>query len=276
MQELQNTALIFESMVEASPNALILVNSQHKIVYTNTYTEELFQYSKKELFGKAIEILIPHQYKTTHPELTQKFMQAPQTRRMGQGRDLFALRKDQSIFPVEIGLTLFNAENQNFILATLTDITERKTAEKIIAESENKLKTTFDILDVGITFTDKQGNIIDCNKASEKILGITKEKILSRNHSDTTWNLIRPNNTPMPPEELASVRALKNNQPVRNVESGIVKEFGEITWLLANAAPLNVEGYGVVITYIDITEQKKSEDAFKASEENLQKINFEI
>jgi len=80
----------------------------------------------------------------------------------------------------------------------------------------------------------------------------------------------------MPPEELASVRALESNQAIRNVETGIIKESGEVTWLLVNAAPLNIEGYGVVITYIDITEQKRSENAFKASEEVLQKINFEL
>jgi PAS domain S-box-containing protein len=276
MQKLQNKELIITSMVEASPNALILVDSQHKIIYANNNTQELFQYSKKELYGKAIEMLIPQKNRSSHTKLVHEYMQSPQTRMMGQGRDLYALKKDQSKFPVEIGLTLLNVKNQNFILATITDITERKTAEKKITESENKLKTTFEILDVGMIITDRQGRIIDCNNASEKILGIPKEDILSSYHWETKWNLIRADNTPMPTEELASVRALESNQPVRNVETGIVKEFGEITWVLANAAPLYVEGYGVVITYIDITEQKRAENAFKASEEILQKINSEL
>lgn len=276
MKEFQNKELIFESMIEASPNALILVDSQHKITYANNYTEELFQYSREELIGKAIEILIPHENKNNHGELIQKFMESPRTRKMGQGRDLFALKKDQNKFPVEIGLTLFNLKEQDFILVTITDITERKTAEKIITESENKLKTTFDILDVGIIFTDPQGNLIECNHASEKILGISKKDLLTSNHWDPGWNLIRSDNTPMPQEEMASVRALKSNQPIHRVETGIIKEFGEVTWILANAAPLDIEGYGVVITYIDITEQKRSENAFRASEEVLQKINSEL
>ena len=276
IQELPNKDLVFQSMVEASPNALILVDSQHKIAYTNNYAEELFQYAKEELYGRAIEVLIPHEYKATHPALTHEYMQAPQTRKMGQGRDLYALRKDQTRFPAEIGLTLVEVEDQTFIMATVTDITERKAAENKIAESENKLKTTFDILDVGIILTDEQGNIKECNKASKTILGITKEEIINRNHYDTTWHLLRPDNTPMLPEELPSVKALETNQPVRNIQTGIVNEKGEVTWLLANSAPLDIEGYGAVLTYTDITKQKKSENAFKASEDILQKINNEL
>jgi len=263
-------------MVEASPNALILVNSQHKIVFCNSYTEELFHYSKEELYGNPIEMLIPHEYRHTHPEQAHKYMQAPQTRKMGQGFDLFALKKDQSKFPVEVGLNVVKAEKQTFIMATVTDITKRKTVENKISESESKLKTIIDILDVGILLTDDKGNIIECNKASEEILGIEKEEILKRNLIKPNWPIIRPDQTIKPPEELASVRALKENKSFRNVETGIVNEFGEITWLLINAAPLNIKGYGIVITYIDITKQKRSENAFKASEEVLQKINIEL
>jgi PAS domain S-box-containing protein len=276
MHENLNIEMFYQSMIEASPNALILVDSRRTIVYANEVTEELFQYSRRELYGQAIELLIPKEYKSRHSEWAHNFIQAAQTRKMGQGRDLFALKKDQSTFPVEIGLTPVHHNNQTFTLATVTDITERKTAEKRTAESEQKLKTTFDILDVGITFTDKQGNILDCNKASEKILGLTKEEILYKNHRNSQWNLIRTDQTPMPPSELASVKALENNQPIRNVETGIVNKSGEIKWLLANAAPLDIEGYGVVITYVDISEQKRTEKHLKASEEILQKFNEEL
>ena len=78
----------------------------------------------------------------------------------------------------------------------------------------------FDMLDVGVSITDKMGNIVDCNKASEKILGLTKEQCLSRNNTENEWKVIRPDLSIMPPEEFASVRAMKEKRAISNVEMG--------------------------------------------------------
>ncbi|MBN1970162.1 MAG: PAS domain S-box protein [Candidatus Delongbacteria bacterium] len=127
-----------------------------------------------------------------------------------------------------------------------------------LEESEIKFKTVFDILDVGLTITDEQGNIIDCNKASEKILGITKEEHLARNFAGKEWDIVRPDLSPMPVNEFASVRALKESKAILNIEMGILKPE-EITWISANATPIHLKGYGVLVAFIDITDRKKSE-----------------
>ncbi len=137
---------------------------------------------------------------------------------------------------------------------------ERLQAEKELKESEQKLQAIFDVLGVGITITDEQGYIIDCNTASETLLGISKQEHLQRNYADKAWQIIRTDFTPMPSEEFASVIALKNNTSVSNVEMGIVKAGGVITWLLVSATPLAISGYGVVIAYMDITERKATEE----------------
>lgn len=144
------------------------------------------------------------------------------------------------------------------------DITERKRTEQQLQESEQKLAAIFNILDVGIAVTDAQGNIINCNQRSEIILGLSKEEHLQRNYADKKWQIIRPDFSPMPPEEFASVRALKSNTTVSHVEMGIVKKDKEITWLLVTATPLQIKGYGVVITYIDITDIKRQKQVIAA------------
>jgi PAS domain S-box-containing protein len=153
--------------------------------------------------------------------------------------------------------------------ASQIDIIKFKETEQQLQESEQKLKAIFDILGVGIAITDEQGNIVDCNKSSEAILGLSKQDHLYRNYASNDWQIIRPDLTKMPPDEFASVQALQNKTTVSNVEMGFVKTDGEITWLSVSAVPLCIKGYGVVISYVDITAYKHIENALRASEYRL-------
>lgn len=155
---------------------------------------------------------------------------------------------------------------QELVLISIDDITERKNIELEIIKSKNraekselKFKTIFEILEVGVTITDETGNIIDCNTTSEKILGISKDEHLKRNHAGKEWEIMQADYSPMPPEEFASVKALKENISVNNVEMGIVKSKNEITWISVSATPISLKGFGVAITYVDITDLKLQE-----------------
>jgi PAS domain S-box-containing protein len=115
-----------------------------------------------------------------------------------------------------------------------------------------KYKILFDLFPMGITISDKFGNIIESNEAAENLLGLAKEEQEKRRIDDTEWYIIRPDGSPMPPEEFASVRALKENQIVSNVAMGIVKDNGNITWMTVTAVPIREKGYGVAIIYDEI------------------------
>jgi PAS domain S-box-containing protein len=118
----------------------------------------------------------------------------------------------------------------------------------------------FDVLPIGVTVTDKEGNVLEGNLMSEKLLGLSNEEAIKRQINGTEWQIVRPDGTPMPPGEFASVRALKENCKVENVELGIIKDPHETTWLSVSAAPISIEGQGVVITYSDVTHRKLIED----------------
>jgi PAS domain S-box-containing protein len=97
----------------------------------------------------------------------------------------------------------------------------------------------------------------------EKLLGLPKNEHEERRIDGDQWRIIRPDKTRMPTDEYASVRALKKKRQIENVEMGIVKPDGRITWINVSAAPLNLEKYGVVVTYGDITARKKAEQDYK-------------
>jgi len=143
------------------------------------------------------------------------------------------------------------------------EIIERQRMEKALLESQAKYKTLFEIFPIGISITDQAGKVIEANPASQKLLEISTADHTTRKYDDPEWVCIRPDGTPMPVEEFASVRALTENRVVENVEKGILKADGKITWISVTAAPVPLPEYGVAIAYIDITDRQLAEAALR-------------
>ncbi len=130
----------FRLAVESAPNAIIMVNQSGKIVLLNSQTEKYFGYQRHELIGESVDRLVPSQYADIHHEHRAEFLSSPQMRNMGVGRDLYALRKDGSEFPVEIGLAPIETHEGTFVLATVVDITGRKQAEEEMERLNKELE----------------------------------------------------------------------------------------------------------------------------------------
>jgi nitrogen fixation negative regulator NifL len=150
------------------------------------------------------------------------------------------------------------------------DITERKQMEDNMRINLTKYTVLFDTLPLGVTVSDKNGQILESNLEATHLLGMSEAEQKQRLINGEEWKIIRPDKTPMPPEEYASVRALKDNQRVENVEMGIVKADNQITWISVTASPLPLEDYGVVITYNDITRRIQAEDALRKAHDDLE------
>lgn len=168
----------------------------------------------------------------------------------------------------------FKNDNGEIIggMVVTQNITDRKNIEEALRESQEKYKTLFQIFPIGISITDKFGNLIEVNSASEEILGLSKTQHTSRTYNAPEWHIIRPDGTPMPANEFASVRSLQENRVVANVEMGIVKSETEISWINVTSAPIPLENYGVAIAYIDITERKKAEEELYYREQEIRAL----
>lgn len=130
----------FRLVVEAAPNAMIMANEKGMIVLINRKTEDLFGYSRAELIGQPIEILVPRKFSENHVSYVKKFFTTPKARAMGSGRDLFGQRKDGSEVPIEIGLNPIAMPEGFFTLASIIDITERKSIENELRRSNAELE----------------------------------------------------------------------------------------------------------------------------------------
>jgi len=141
-QALQRSEEVFHAIVESAPTAVVMIDPNGDIELVNAETERLFGYTRKELIGKPVEILVPPRFKFDHPEFRKRYLENPATRRMGAGRDLYGRRKDGTEVAVEIGLNPIEAEEGIFVLSAIVDITERQRTEREIrrinAELMNK------------------------------------------------------------------------------------------------------------------------------------------
>ncbi len=131
---------MFEAAIESAPNGIVIVTGSGAIAFANRETERLFGYSREELLGQSVEILVPERSRLEHPRYRADFFAHPNTRLMGVGRDLYGLRKDGTEIPVEIGLTPIQIDAGLFVLGVVVDISERKKAEEALRKSAEELK----------------------------------------------------------------------------------------------------------------------------------------
>jgi two-component system, LuxR family, sensor kinase FixL len=129
----------FRLVVEAAPSAMIMVNSEGKIELINAQVESVFGYTRQELVGHPVEMLIPERFRADHPKHRSTYFADPKVRAMGAGRELFGQRKDGSEVPVEIGLSPLQTSGGLFVLASIVDITERRQTELELARQRNEL-----------------------------------------------------------------------------------------------------------------------------------------
>jgi PAS domain S-box-containing protein len=130
----------FRLVVEAAPNAMIMVNAEARITLVNTQAEAVFGYTREELIGHPIEMLVPERFRSQHIGYRHDYFGDARARPVGAGREFFGQRKDGSEIPLEIGLNPIHTSEGLLVLTSIIDISERKQAELQAQQQRDELE----------------------------------------------------------------------------------------------------------------------------------------
>jgi protein-histidine pros-kinase len=164
----------FKGLLESMPDSIILANKTGRIVLVNEQALRMFGYTREELLGKPVEVLLPERFHPTHVGHRAQYFSAPKSRSMGVGLELFGRRKDGTEFPVEISLSPLQIEEDTLVLSAIRDLGERMKAE---AKFRGLLESAPD----AVVIVDPSGKIVLVNSQTEKLFGYQRRELLGQN-----------------------------------------------------------------------------------------------
>jgi len=246
-----------KTMFDAIDQSLFFIEQDGTILAANKTFAERLGKTPAECVGRSAFDLIPHELvagRRANMECVFETGEPVCFDDERQGRYIH-----QSLYPVkdEAGRTV------RLVVYAIDDTDRRRVLESLRIR-ETLYRTLFEVSPMGLTISDEHGRILETNNKAESLLGVSSDEHVMRRIDDSEWRIFRRDGTKMPPDEFASTRALAERRLVEKVEMGVDAPDGSVRWLNVAAAPVPLDGYGVVIAYNDITERVVAEDRVAA------------
>jgi len=265
------------SLLEAVPDAMVVVNHEGIMVQVNSQTEDLFGYTRGELIGQKVEILVPEAQRQQHHHHRERFRQQPSVRRMGAGLDLYGRRRDGSEFPVEISLSPVHASGGPLVVSAIRDISDRKRIEvqlhlayqalerrtdRQLWEYQSRLAQIVDSSPDAIIGGNLDGIITSWNRGAEDIFGYTMEEAIGKPIS-----MLAP---PDRPHEISGIlEKIRLGESLQNFESvRVTKDGRQLNFSISIFPVPDAEGRIVGASAIarNITAQKRAEEQLRQAQ----------
>ena len=241
----------FRQVVESVPNAIVMVNESGTMLMVNRQTEMSFGYSRTELIGQPLEILVPERFRSGLIGFRQAYFADPQSKPIGASRELYGLRNDGSEFPVEIGLSLIDSHDEILFLSSIVDLTtERK-------RLEYRFRQAVESAPNAIIMVNESGTMLMVNRQTETSFGYSNSELIGQPLEILVPERFR--------NGLIGFRHAPQSKPVSaSCELyGLRKDGSEFPVEISVGLIDSREETLVLSTIVDITERKRANDKLK-------------
>jgi PAS domain S-box-containing protein len=254
------------NVLESISDGYFSLDRDLRIRYFNGAAGRLLNRNPEELQGKLLLEVFPEAKGSVFEQAYRNVLRTGKREQVVTYFDVepYSNWYSVQVYPQQDGITVF-----------FQVLTEERKMKEALTVSEEKYRVLFETFPLGISVSDETGNIIEANKMSEKILEVPEPDQGKRTLSSNEWIMVDEDGNPAAPDAYPSVRALQNRKKAEG-RLGIKTPDGRIKWLGITAAPIPLEGYGVVVTYNDITKLKETDNrlihALKEKEELLREL----
>lgn len=253
------------SLLDAVPTGIIIAKANGEICYLNAESERLFGYTRQELLGKSIDLLLPERFSHGHAQLRQAYFNSPTPRYMGAGRELFGMRKDKSEFPLEIGLRPIKSDDEQLVIATIVDITARK-------QSDERFAKVIEASPYGQLLVDEHGIIQLINPALLNMFGYDNNELIGKSMDILLPERYRENHAKLREgyAQKPSLRAMGSGRDL----TGRHKNGTEIPIEIGLNPVTTSSGKLTLAAVVDITERKRLELSLKQANAHLEEFTY--
>gem|GEM_PF-3495644 len=253
----------FRTLADHAADAIFLHDVSGRIVDVNEQACKALGYTRDELLRMSVT---DFEVEVT-PERAQAIWDEmrPGTPVSVEGQHR---RKDGSVFPVEARVGMLRGDNSTLALALVRDISDRKKAEDALRRNEQWFRATVSALAEGIVVQNMADEILVCNQAAERILGLTAEQLMGKSSISPQWRMVNEDDSAVDPNNTPSMRVLRTGQPVDDVMVGVHKPDGSVVWININSRPIfDAQGRveAAVTSFNDVTAYREAERALRAN-----------
>jgi PAS domain S-box-containing protein len=257
-----DTYKTYKAVFEASPDAIIIADEDGIILLANNQAEILFGYTREELVGKEIEILIPEKFYNSHKDLRSSYCSNPVKGNMPYDRVLLARKKNTVEFPVEINLSPIILPDKKLVAAAIRDVTLKKQMEQMIRESENRLRGILDNMLEGVMIIDFGWRYQYANDALVKQSKYSREEFIG-------YSLMEKYPCVEDTELFKAFERSMKDRIVQQVETEFVFPDNTRGWFEFHIEPVPE---GIFVLSMDITERKRTEIQLARSEQRYRHL----
>jgi PAS domain S-box-containing protein len=257
--ELEDDKKRFEMVMNSSLDAIICMNLDGVITLWNPQAEKIFQWEEQEVLGKRMsEVIIPEQYRALHERGLKHYLKTGEHKVLNKVIQIGGVRKDGTEVPLELSIIHVQSEKGDFFCSYISDITERKIANDTLKASEQKYRTLFENLTMGVMEVDNDERIIFMNEALENIVGYSFEELKGKVASEVFLK------EDVKRREMEEITSLRKQGKESVYETTLIRKDGvEAEVVISGAPTFDIDGTvkGSIGIHWDVTEIRKTQQA---------------
>jgi PAS domain S-box-containing protein len=274
-EALRESEVRMSAIMEGAVEGIITIDDRGSVESMNPMVLKIFGYEAGEVIGRNVKMLMPAPYAEAHDGYLENYRRSGEKKIIGIGREVAGLKKDGTVFPMELAVTEVHFDGKRKFAGFLRDVTERKAAEAALRASEERLRQLLRVLPVAVYTCDADGLITFFNDRAAELWGCEPRLGNPQDRFDGAFRLWWPDGSPLPHERSPMAMMIRDGHSIHNQEVTIERPDGSRATVVMNIDPTRAPDgsiTGAINAFADYTELRRAEAEIAAKSRDLTEL----